>query len=714
MSAEIKDFRVLRDVSIDFSIDPKKPVTIIRAENGFGKTTFLNAFQWLIGGDRAVGSGHAPYRFSPLDWRIDNPEKPKCTTSVEVIVKITDSEYLDHEKIYRVIRTRSETVSKKNEVSNNKDEHLIVFERTKEGDKEIPNPEQWVQTRMLPTEELDTFYVDGDFAESFIYDPNQTAGERSEKITQAIRSLLGMTILENAQTHLDGVRKTQQKKAADSGGDELEKLVDEYEERSAIVKELQEEIAELQQKKQDAEKNEEIYNNKRIALLKSGAKDRKPLAKKLESRQKAYKALPDLRKARQKALCNSFSSTELAKELISARLEKISTQLVKLEADGTIPDTLPEVIRDRLAKGSCICGASAKKGTPVFKTLNEALGEAEYGEEQVQILTHLHNQIKSWQYNFIEADKRESSLMTERFAALMETDSQEKTLSQEISEIEFQIKDIPDTDIEQVEQEYQLSKSTRQQISTDLSEKKRKLGGHEAVAEKLNKEISSYSAKTKKAKEAMANVISAGDLLHVVNETLEDLQTEVISEVSEMMNKIFIEIIFGKEDKSNADEQDRLIVGSRIQTNDNQKYEIVVLGADGATLDIAQAVNGASRRALTLSFILALTLVSSKVAPLLIDTPLGMSAGHVRERMANAAIRYSSQLVLLITSSELFGVTELLEDSAGKHYTLTNTSYYPGDLKNKPKQTIKGIETLVCNCSPSEFCKTCELTKAAK
>ena len=73
VSAEIKDFRVLRDVSIVFSIDPKKPVTIIRAENGFGKTTFLNAFQWLIGGDRAVGSGHAPYRFSPLDWRIDNP-----------------------------------------------------------------------------------------------------------------------------------------------------------------------------------------------------------------------------------------------------------------------------------------------------------------------------------------------------------------------------------------------------------------------------------------------------------------------------------------------------------------------------------------------------------------------------------------------------------------------------------------------------------------
>ena len=330
-----------------------------------------------------------------------------------------------------------------------------------------------------------------------------------------------------------------------------------------------------------------------------------------------------------------------------------------------------------------------KERYPRFKTLNEALGEAEYGEEQVQILTHLHNQIKSWQYNFIEKDKRESSLMTERFAALMETDSQEKTLSQEISEIEFQIKDIPDTDIEQVEQEYQLSKSTRQQISTDLSEKKRKLGGPDAVAEKLNNEISSYSAKTKKAKEAMANVISAGDLLHVVNETLEDLQTEVISEVSDMMNKIFIEIIFGKEDKSNVDEQDRLIVGSRIQTNDNQKYEIVVLGADGATLDIAQAVNGASRRALTLSFILALTLVSSKVAPLLIDTPLGMSAGHVRERMANAAIRYSSQLVLLITSSELFGVTELLEDSAGKHYTLTNTSYYPGDLKinlNKPSR----------------------------
>ncbi len=49
----------------------------------------------------------------------------------------------------------------------------------------------------------------------------------------------------------------------------------------------------------------------------------------------------------------------------------------------------------------------------------------------------------------------------------------------------------------------------------------------------------------------------------------------------------------------------------------------------GTDLDL----NGASRRALTLAFILAFTRVSGVKAPNVIDTPLGMTSGIVKRAM---------------------------------------------------------------------------------
>ena len=43
---KIENFRILRDVEIEFSSDNKKPLTILRAQNESGKTTMLRALQW--------------------------------------------------------------------------------------------------------------------------------------------------------------------------------------------------------------------------------------------------------------------------------------------------------------------------------------------------------------------------------------------------------------------------------------------------------------------------------------------------------------------------------------------------------------------------------------------------------------------------------------------------------------------------------------------
>ena len=43
-------FRIYQSPKIEFSVDEKKNVTVIKGDNGTGKTTMLSAFSWVFYG----------------------------------------------------------------------------------------------------------------------------------------------------------------------------------------------------------------------------------------------------------------------------------------------------------------------------------------------------------------------------------------------------------------------------------------------------------------------------------------------------------------------------------------------------------------------------------------------------------------------------------------------------------------------------------------
>ena len=54
IQAKFSNFRILKDFELEFSTDPKKPLTVVRAANESGKTTLLYALQWGLFGDLAL------------------------------------------------------------------------------------------------------------------------------------------------------------------------------------------------------------------------------------------------------------------------------------------------------------------------------------------------------------------------------------------------------------------------------------------------------------------------------------------------------------------------------------------------------------------------------------------------------------------------------------------------------------------------------------
>ena len=74
--------------------------------------------------------------------------------------------------------------------------------------------------------------------------------------------------------------------------------------------------------------------------------------------------------------------------------------------------------------------------------------------------------------------------------------------------------------------------------------------------------------------------------------------------------------------------------------------------------------------------------------------------------MLRYAINHSTQLVMFLTGSETLGVEKLLDDFAGKAYTLSNAAHYPTKLINRP--STDRLETLVCSCNHRQVCSLCQ------
>ena len=104
--------------------------------------------------------------------------------------------------------------------------------------------------------------------------------------------------------------------------------------------------------------------------------------------------------------------------------------------------------------------------------------------------------------------------------------------------------------------------------------------------------------------------------------------------------------------------------------------------------------------------------VAERKAPRIIDTPLGMTSGAVKQRMVETLTKpvdltgLPYQVVLFMTRSELRDIEPLITDRAGIVTTLTCSEHYPVDLVNDWGAGIPVVRT--CECNHTEVCHVCE------
>lgn len=154
VAARIRNFKLLRAIDLPFSVDTERPLTVIRAENGSGKTSTLQALRWALYGKDVLDDPLV--RLSPADW----PDARPCPVSVEIdfihtAVSNVDGETMVSETSFMLKREVEERPE--GDLPNRGQERVTLYQKTGAGSEPIEAAESRL-AQMLPKEMIDIFF----------------------------------------------------------------------------------------------------------------------------------------------------------------------------------------------------------------------------------------------------------------------------------------------------------------------------------------------------------------------------------------------------------------------------------------------------------------------------------------------------------------------------------------------------------------------------
>jgi DNA sulfur modification protein DndD len=700
----IKNFKLLRDAELRFSTDARYPLTVIRAENGSGKTSLLYALLWAfygISGLPLPGSS-GDLRLSSTDW----PPREPCEISVRVEFESTEYETYageEHETIttYVLTRTVIETPAEGNTVTRQRDS-LIVHAQSDQGADRLEDAAARALIRRLAPEEMkNIFFTDGDRVQRFITGELGAKARQSE-VHNAVRALLGLDSLRTAEGDLEHSRATFRRRlAAAPGAKALEEIESRIESSSARRKQLLD--LEITVRERLANITDAI--DKREARLYE-LKDLGEIEKirKQSNTAKETLATAEVQLNTQKRAQRDLMKSEaLSWVFIAETMEKGLGVLQELADRNVIPGTSVEVLRDRLELGMCICGEELGEDSTRREAVQALLTEqlrVDPSRQRLTAMLHssrlLHEQHQQQQLD----GKGWIAQLDEIETVRAGVEKQIRDQTEALKECEESLRRLEDADIDRLLDALSRDRVKRDEFVAQLRETELRLSECQAELAQHEERYQAAKAQVKVSADLQDRIDVSEDLLRLVQRTLETLEGEYLGQASDRMNDLFMRIV------GSTPEVPRAVFN---EVRITPSYDIEVLsGGYGRTLDPDFEINGASKRALTLSFIWALMEVADVSAPRIIDTPLGMTSGGVKQRFVDLLTmptEHEFQIILLMTRSEITGVEELINARAGVVETLSCSHQYPVDLVNNWGGDVP--EVRVCECTHLQSCNVC-------
>lgn len=723
---EIENFVCFEDLAMEPSTDSARPLTVVRAENGNGKTTLLRAIRWCMYGEKGLPGTSGRYSLHPPWW---HPTDAAITTRVSIEFE-TDGSSRNHPDagsqtlLYRLDRT-VKTIGKPAAADDENDfarvdetSSLMVKDSSGRWERHERHPDV-VIGELLPWDLRDFFIMDADKAADFVggSDENKTLSRRTYqgKTTEAINSLLGLQVFQSAKGRVATIARQYSRKATKAIGDrDLEELEDKLDRAQMDEKRLDTTVKEEKSRKAElADKLEELRTTLEDDLSRLGAFE--ALSRQRQhNRERRERLALDYDKC-QIALASNLESSDLYTQLASVAISATRDFLEPLYEQGRIPLAHLPFVRGLLASGQCVCGQDLSEGQHRYVVVGR-VDEAKREAARADYLYHLYQaaetllgmaQASAWNENRLGHAAELSVLEQE----LSELKTEQKALNQELDDIdEMKIHTARDH-IATVESQLDHCNSSLMRYRIERDDlKKKMIPLQRTIAQRQrNKRV----AATHRAGEKMAALI-----IETLEYAYTNIQDQQVNELSRRMNMLFqqmaanvsdVDFTFNRRSRANL----RMIAEVGVRPVDDRQdcFEIYALNRRGRAMPPVE-INGASRRVLALSFVLALCEESNTRAPLIADSLLNFMSGAVRRNTLRVTSKHSPQPILLLTGSDLEAPTEIatVTEYAGATYTLTAQwdAIGLGDGGDVINQIANRQVVLLCSCGPREYCRICE------
>jgi DNA sulfur modification protein DndD len=654
---------------IVFSDNRDRNVTIVHAENGFGKTTLLKALLWALYGKEGLKEDfEKPDRIlhEGLACRAKDPNN--IAASVELTFKHGDVRYILNRKL---------TLAQQNLDARQTTLTLTVMQ----GGQTFlePRPQQRIQT-IVPIGISGFLFFNGERI-------NYLAEERnSGQITEAIQQMLGLKLL---RTTIEDIRH--QNVRGKLRAEQKETTCEEKRELIDRLSTLEEQVTELKDQRGQTLSNLKAINAEMECVDNKLASNRE--AHELQAKRIRLSSerdeLDEKRNEVNKRLSKLISDdgyTILTSQLINRGREIVA----QMRSEGKIPArVLNTFLQELLEHSKCICTRRLEEGSPERAAVENLLtiaGDQDFNNA-VGALDHAIGHIEG-----VSGQTQEhlNQLKTERLVLA---------------------RDIRERD-EEIEEIHQVLGGKKDEVVTNLEEKRKSLvlehGAQNASLGRINGQIDNtleeigtlegqirqIEDKEEAAARAQRRVDAVEDCVGILERILisetEDLRPLLNSEIDSHFRKIMT-----KDYWAELTENYTLRIRKRISGGD--------VIADSVEIDAALSTG--ERTVISLVFIASLVALAKRRSeiptilrdlagsafPIAIDSPFG-SLSIFREGIAKYIPELAPQVVLFVSPKQYEGDVEAALSSAGrigKRYYLT---YYGPTMPEKaaPELVVDG------------------------